>query len=346
MNKVGSFPSWLSDLAGMLQKKSEQTVTAETNVQNLPTVTWENETFYVKFDDNGATLYNKFANIAKEIENAKTIEDVDKFLNENLVTASKEDEEIEGNDELSKELEQIMSEEDSETDEETPVEETQDTNEESFSREEFDSLKNEVKEIREMLEKLLGKEEPENKLEARLASLETKCAELYRAYTVTENDQYDLNSQEEEMNHVKENIDISQKIIDKEHELDLSKQEDRGKLNADFLKEILDDVKDNIQDFVEDGIEEAKEVVKDVVENDTPVEDTVETPESDVLEESIILLEDPQMIEEFSNQVCPFCHNQQLAASGTVDNIIGVKCGSCDKEFAVNIDDNSIRYKK
>ena len=395
MNKVGSLPAWLNDLAGILQKKSEQkNIIAETNVLNLPTVNWEGETFYVRFDENGATLYNKFATIVKEIEHASSIDEVDKFLNANTVTASddsqsnnsldqlpedpkdsvqevsenegiidvtqpnapvveevlEEQNEQEDEDDLTKELEQIMLEEDDDDVQE---------DEESESDDEFVSLKNEVKELRELVENLIAKfespqeteketENPSNQLEERLAKLENKYAELYRAYTAPENDQYDLKCQDEEMKHVNEGIELSQKIIDKEHELDLSKQEERGKLNADFLKEILDDVKENLQDIVDDSIEEAKEVVEDVVENGVEPADAVSdsSEELEQPEEDIILLEDPDAIDEFSNQICPFCHQKHLSAVDIKNDVIGVKCANCEKEFAVNKKDNTIHYKK
>ncbi len=395
MNKVGSLPAWLNDLAGILQKKSEQkNIIAETKVLNLPTVNWEGETFYVRFDENGATLYNKFATIVKEIEHASSIDEVDKFLNANTVTASddsqsdnsldqlpedpkdsvqeasenegiidvtqpdapvveevlEEQNEQEDEDDLTKELEQIMLEEDDDDVQE---------DEESESDDEFASLKNEVKELRELVENLIAKfespqeteketENPSNQLEERLAKLENKYAELYRAYTAPKNDQYDLKCQDEEMKHVNEGIELSQKIIDKEHELDLSKQEERGKLNADFLKEILDDVKENLQDIVDDSIEEAKEVVEDVVENGVEPEDAVSdsSEELEQPEEDIILLEDPDAIYEFSNQICPFCHQKHLSAVDIKNDVIGVKCANCEKEFAVNKKDNTIHYKK
>ena len=420
MNKVSTLPTWLNDLASMLQKKSETEITAETTVRDLPTVNWEDETFYVKFGEHGATLYNKFATVVKEIDGAFSLEDVDKFLNENTVTASDEEPEVveaslaedvelplpedskdavqeaekevveitqpdapvveeianevteqtigndaETQDELTKELEQIMSEEDVPATEEyvenTSPEEVQLPDHNA----ELNSLKIEVKELRELVDKLLvmnseektaNIEEDDNSLENRVAALENKCAEMYKAYTAPANDQYDLKCQDQEMEHVNKNMELSQKIIDKEHELDLSKQEDRGKLNADFLKEILDDVKENLQDFVEDSIEETKEVVEDVVENDVAPEDAVSNDFPEVVfddegelkavNDDIILLEAPEAVEEFTDQVCPFCHQKHLSAFETNKGVVGVKCASCNKNFIVNMKNYKIYYKE
>jgi hypothetical protein len=59
------------------------------------------------------------------------------------------------------------------------------------------------------------------------------------ARTETPNDAYDLNSENEEVKHFEEAAQDTQKIIDKEHELDLSNMNDRVKLNENFLNELF-----------------------------------------------------------------------------------------------------------
>lgn len=370
MNKVSaSLPSWLNDLTEMLQKKKNE-ITA-INVQNLPTVNWEGETFYVKFNNDSATLYNKFATVVKELDNASTIEDVDRFLNENTVTASAEDETItdrhdaveevnektespadEFGDELTKQLEEIMTEEDTPaTDEQVDIEDPEEVSlptyqeDIAFLKEQVRSLTETVSNLTEQLKALTEPKESDLEVTSKIAELEKKYAELYHAYTAPDNDQYDLNSQEQEMKHVDECIELSQKIIDKEHELDLSKQSDRGKLNADFLKEILDEVKDSVQEAVEDSIEETKDIVEEVVEN--APEEACPNGDCDipVIEEDIILLDDPDSLDEFAKQVCPFCHEEKLEAVDMSDGKIQVKCANCSKEFSVEQDTNKIFAK-
>jgi gas vesicle protein len=145
------------------------------------------------------------------------------------------------------------------------------------------------------------------------------------------------------MKHVDECIELSQKIIDKEHELDLSKQSDRAKLDADFLKEILQEVKDNIADVVEETIDQAEETVEDVAENTEATDDVVE--DIPAVEEDIILLENPEELDEFEKQICPFCHESKLEASGIDGNKISVKCSNCSKEFSVDSETNQIFAK-
>ena len=183
---------------------------------------------------------------------------------------------------LTKELEDIMS--------APETQEVENTNE-------IESLRKEVAELKNLVNELLDKatqpelvpeisdseeeviasyeksmeecegEECENTLEKRVASLETKLAEMIHAYETIENDKYDLKSEEQEMEHVQKNKEVSEKILQKEHELDLSKQEDRGKLNADFLSDVLSEF--NIE------TNPVNEAVQEVVEN----EELVEEPE-------------------------------------------------------------------
>ena len=410
---MNAFPDWLNDLVGVLKEKKD--ITAETNVQNLPTVNWEDETFYVKFTQYGATLYNKFATIVKEIDGVSTIEEVDKYINDSTVVALKKqanselpqdphnnvEEAFEDNEQIEviednqdKVIEELLDEPVSLEEESNELTEELDKliNEDKApatkeymentepkdvplpdNNTEFLSLKNEVKELRTLVEDLIAKlntpqevneESNDITFANRLSKLEKKYAELYHAYC-DDDVCYDLNCEEEEMKHVNESIDLSQKILDKEHELDLSKQSERGMLNADFLKEILDDFKNNLQDYVEEtgdyieeindelqdtieeGIEETKDFIDEVCEEDIDCEEDMEEPEN--IEEDddvIILLEDPQAIEEFSEQICPLCHKHELAAIDMKNHHVNVKCASCQKDFDVDLDNNEIYYTK
>ena len=322
MNKTSSWPTWLNEFADALRNNEKR---AENNVLDLPTVNWQDETFYVKFNEHGATLYNKFATVVKEIDGVKDMESVDNFLNENSVVAAKEDveeevqvqdtdveQEIQTTDDV---VEEAMNDDtDTSTLEEIAEEETPVTVEDdSLTKEledimsapetqeventtDIEALQKEVAELRSIVNELLDKitqpelvpeisdeseeviasyeksieeecegEECENTLEKRVASLETKLAEMIHAYETIENDRYDLKSEEQEMKHVQENKEISEKILQKEHELDLSKQEDRGKLNADFLSEVLSEF--NIE------MNPVNEAVQEAIENEEPIEE-------------------------------------------------------------------------
>ena len=190
-------------------------------------------------------------------------------------------------------------------------------------------------------------------------------SEQQYAHTETPNDAYDLHSEDEEVKHFEEAAQDTQKIIDKEHELDLSNMNDRVKLNENFLNELFsigndipvenDDVEEVIEEPTEDIAEEP--MVEETVDAPVDIEEDVETPDDiEVVEETpeteedtieiqddsnpddvVIMLENPEDLEEFMNQVCPCCEEEKsLQGVAQIGDYVGVKCAKCGQEYAVN----------
>lgn len=100
----GKVAKWLEDFVNTMSGKKEEPVvnesenikTADINVQDLPKVVWNDETFYVLFDNEKSTakLYNRFSNEVTTIKNVNSIEDVDKHLNSTQVVTSEFDDEL------------------------------------------------------------------------------------------------------------------------------------------------------------------------------------------------------------------------------------------------------------
>ena len=85
--KSSPMPSWLDKLADVMQVKR----TAAVNVESLPTVSWKEETYYVNFTDDGnAVLYNRFGNKVTTVNSAKTMDDVEIFLDQDSIVAQSE----------------------------------------------------------------------------------------------------------------------------------------------------------------------------------------------------------------------------------------------------------------
>ena len=118
--------------------------------------------------------------------------------------------------------------------------------------------------------------------------------EAQHAYTSPENDVYDLNSQDEEVKHFNESEKATQKVIDREHELDLSKMSDRAKLNEYFLDDI--DKEMNVVDEALNDIPSHDELV-DMVEQDPQGagEEEIDTPE---VEDEVIKVDDETPTDE------------------------------------------------
>jgi hypothetical protein len=88
----GALPKWLNDLAECMRGDKQKKVAVK-NVQNLPKVNWKDETFYVDFTKQGAVLYNSFGNEVQLVDGATSVDEVNRYMNENSVVAS-----LDGND--------------------------------------------------------------------------------------------------------------------------------------------------------------------------------------------------------------------------------------------------------
>ena len=185
----------------------------------------------------------------------------------------------------------------------------------------------------------------------------TAFTEAQHAYTTPENDAYDLNSQDEEVKHFNDSANQTQKVLDKEHALDLSNMNDRAKLNEYFLLDLDNDIDDMVLDDEEIVPDETvKELTteelpqEEIVEEDSPAVEEIEIPVAEdipVIEDenpTILVLDNPESIEEFENQTCPICHQQKsLAGVQNAGDYIGVVCNHCGQEYAVGNDKIFVR---
>ena len=185
----------------------------------------------------------------------------------------------------------------------------------------------------------------------------TAFTEAQHAYTAPENDAYDLNSQDEEVKHFNDSANQTQKVLDKEHALDLSNMNDRAKLNEYFLLDLDNDIDDMVLDDEEIVPDETvKELTteelpqEEIVEEDSPAVEEIEIPVAEdvpVIEDenpTILVLDNPESIEEFENQTCPICHQQKsLAGVQNAGDYIGVVCNHCGQEYAVGNDKIFVR---
>ena len=520
----GTLPKWMSDLAECMRSDKQKKVAVK-NVQNLPKVNWKDETFFVDFTKQGAVLYNSFGNEVQLVDGAVSVEDVNRYMNENSVVASLDgndstdsqdqvdgiektadvDVDLDGGEEVLAEAEEsteqtesniddafeselqkiaeamdecedencepteevvveqcvdtpcndvvvgedeipqssddlegepsqsvedvceapaqeVMSEDcklntvsdclDTSSDmvgdtvyidghpctiegvitipagtevevveptkevcEETPCEEV----EEFVSKASYNKLLSLVKNLERKIakiEKCDGEDCAEDKKVAKRLKKRNKLVaftEAQHAYTVIPNDTYDLNSQELEVKHFNDSAALSQHIIDKEHELDLSNMRDRAKLNEYFLKDLLS-VYEGLGDVIEEAISPTEEIpceevpceevaVEPVEEpcvecdpteevvvvpvetkeelaplTEETIEEVLEAPVEDDLVE-VVLLDDEDLVNEFTEQSCPMCHAKKaLNGVRKVANVTGVACSKCGKEYAVTED--------
>ena len=208
-------------------------------------------------------LYNGFGNVVQDVAEAKSVEDVDHFLNDNNVVASVQAVESGAGDEFYDELARVMAvtAEDAQPTDEAPadgqatppVDAAEPTTEPTVEQ-----LASEVAELRRTVQAL---------------------SEQQYAYTTPANDAYDLNSQELEVQHFNEAAENTQRVIDEENMLDLTKPAHRGRLNYTFLNNLFGGLlSEEAKQQIIDGVEQ--QLTEDALTEDAPSEDapTVDEP--------------------------------------------------------------------
>lgn len=375
----GSFSSWMDTfLAGMAQKMSkeeslektaseivesvpeQETKVAEININDLEKVIWNDETFYVHFDDNGADVYNEFGNVVTTLKGFFSLVDVDKELNGKSVVVSASMDEIEENLQENSDFQDELAKAVSYIEDEKTLETAASTDEESNDFDKEDEAEADLE------SEIVAKEESNSneevfydtviavvsELETRLANLEEKT--LQQEYARTQEIQdLDTGAEVEEQKHYEETAQNTKDQIDKEQEKDLTTPQGRVELSQDKkeTENIVEDV-DTVEDTQENK-EESQDVIEEVEEKD--VEEIVEDS-TNVEENGVNVVEEKEKEEEeiktlssrdskiFKQAICPDCGEKELTLGKVASNLQGVFCGACPSEYAVNLDTEEI-YK-
>ena len=165
-----------------------------------------------------------------------------------------------------------------------------------------------------------------------------KTAELEHAYVVIPNQAYDIGAEDAEVQHFNETAENAKRVLDKEHELDITKPSERGKLDSSFLQELMN-VANDLNSLLENVDVEVAEPVQtetetEQVAEEEPVEDVVvELPDG---EYDVVILDNPEDINAFMEQTCPLCGENDLQGEDMIDDCVGVRCGHCNQKYVAN----------
>lgn len=115
INKNNKLAGWIEDfLTNFAKTTSDRAIeatketVAEININDLDKVVWNDETFYVFFDETGASIINVFGNIVTTLDGITTLDDVNKQLNSKQIVSTVE-ETLVVNAEIENEIEQALS---------------------------------------------------------------------------------------------------------------------------------------------------------------------------------------------------------------------------------------------
>lgn len=372
VTKSAGFAGWLDDFIKGLAPKNknimadnnevedEKVTVAEINVQDLQKVIWNDETFFVNFNPDGANVLNEFGNTVTAVAGAKTIEEVDEALNSQQVVAEEaveeglepveaEVESTEGND-FEEALNEVVAEIGGDVQDEVTTEQPQEND--------------------PVLEAIIA---GFGELESRMARFEEKVALVEQMYARSpELQNVDSQTQDEEVKHFTDSADQSAAEVAKEHSVDISTPAGRVELSqqpdevAQSVQEVsvqetpaqeapaqeTEDVQDTdeAQDAPVQDTQEVQQVqVQETEEVQEPVQDKVQ---DDSKEESEDSEEEPKVeklsgVAEkiFQSGVCPVTGEELVKSSKVTGNFLGIYSPKGNTEYAVNLENGEIfRY--
>lgn len=313
-----NFPNWLNDFVNSLAEKDnlskEITTEAAVNINDLPKVVWNDEKFFIMFDPeiNAATILNEFGNVVTTIQNATTVDDVDKALNSKQVIVSKKENKLD--DVFAQELDKISMYLDHQEDDEkndndyenqNVVSGTNDNMQNEASNVEFDMI--EIEEIEEVKEDEKDKEisivENIDNYEDSIDSLDIE--DIEDTEDIEEEKCYNEDIKND-INILYEKIDNLELIIDK-------MMNDNNNCNPPLNNFNSED--DQVE-YISDGTEDIIVIKLEGIDED-----------------------------KFKTASCPSCENELLKTK-IVKGFQGIKCsGGCGSEYAVNLKSGEI-FKK
>lgn len=382
-NNRNGVAKWLDDFAATLKSKQgeteqqslkqdsdqqdndQQEKLALINVKDLEKLVWNDETFYVMFDEFGATVINEFGNTVTTLQDAFDIDAVDTILNSKQIIATEEDED--GNldfDDFEEEIKKVSSYYDLENDVTPETDSPDNEADNDFVLLKISSLENKINELQKTIEALSIQEHARR----------------------DPGNVFDNDSQGREQEHYHETAQTTQNQIDAEKEIDLTTPKGRYELSEQGKVKITDEdiesgigeLAEEIEDFIENIDEDianedktsqdnigkldhniSESISEDVINEDgvsddiceeasisdeeTEIEEADENEESDkevkVASLNVLGTRDSNI---FKHGICIKCGENTLVKHALIDSFVKVSCNSCGEEYGVNIETEEI----
>ena len=311
-----NLPKWMDEFLTAYKTDSNDglTKTADLNVEDLPKIVWNEETFYVLFDTNKvnnkpcAHVVNEFGNIVTTLPDANTIELVDEKLNsKNIVPSDKSHEDTDVFEEELKKAAAYINDNTPDVDVfKSPVEEESVEIVDNVSEEPASSGSDSDKRIAE--------------LEANLNELKTQVNELIKSQEYARNpiiENLDLNVGAAEQAIFENSSKETEMEIAKEHELDMSTQTGRAALSQEL---------EEIQVAL---TEEPQEIMQG--DEDVSIVDLIEL--------------DADESNAFRQKMCPICNESNLVIETQDEKTADIVCQDCESSFKIDKDQDKIYIK-
>lgn len=380
-NINNKFAGWIEDFLTSFAKTTEaaKETVAEININDLDKVVWNDETFYVYFDEIGASVINVFGNIVTTLDGVTTLDDVNKQLNSKQIVSSV-DETLVVDAEMENEIEQALSSIADVNDDQAAQEYVESYNEQSNedNNTEFNEVQATLKPFNISEEKtaeLIGEKLAE--MEERLINTfeEKMNAMMEQMYArMNPGNVYDMGEQvqrEEVLKFTDEAAETEQQIA-QENAIDRTTVDNRYSTTPTVEEPVLDESVEEVEEsfeetFSEEVVEEtteevfeeevSEEVSEEVVEEILDEVEVLEESEAEEVTEDILELEEIEEVTEeidgvelegddaevFKEAKCPYC-STSLSKTAMKTNSIEVTCDnhSCGTRYSVDINTGKI----
>lgn len=335
VTKNNKLAGWIDDFVNAFANKESNERTAEININDLPKVVWNDETFYVFFEKEGASIINGFKNTVTTLPNIKTMEEVNKELNGKQIVSEFDGEAIEINAEIENEINKALA-------STILADEADDEKAENYVNSDQNADTNQPVVTTPAAPAASAAPGESNPVQA-----STHMAQGLEAYTTTLIQPDYIAKSAELMNDKLAEFETKiSEMLDKK--ISSVIEQIYARINPGNIYDLETDIQQQeIDKFTEEAVgtenqilmeneidrttPEGKYTVIDI--NDENVENAngeVELPEDEV--------------EIFKEGSCPVC-GSQLAKTGVNDNFINIKCDGCDVEYKVNTDNEKIYLK-
>lgn len=381
VNKNHKLAGWIDDFVSTFASKNTESVintetetkTAEININDLDKVTWNDETFYVYFDESGAAIINGFGNTVTTMPNIKTLDEVNQKLNEKQIVSEVNNDKMEIDALLENEIESalnnitesiiVASEEDDKKAEDyinndpnsNQIQNPAEQQPQVMASVEIDKFKARIAELESELEKC-SQSQPIELIASGLQDFDPskKTAELLNAkFAEFENTLNEKLAATVEQIYARINpgniYDLAEKIVQEEI--------------AKFTQEATETAEQINQENSIDGttlegkytVNKTTVITPDVIVNEVVInednsenDDEIDNEIDEVVNEPIDNEDEEEIIGEdaeiFKSASCPYCRST-LAKTGLKNNFAKVSCGGCGVKYKVNLNDGKIYLK-
>ena len=323
---------------------NEMNVTAEINIEDLPKVSWNDEVYYVFFDNDGASILNQFGNVVTTFAGIKTLDEVNEKLSEKQIT-SEVNNSLEINAEMENEINKAYNyiKADANDDEQKaenyinsyPNDQQNNLNQDNSNQDNSNQdnsnqdVNNQQNVYTAMVAELstmehLGKVEISNLIDDKLKNFENNLSNM-------------LN---EKVASIVEQVYCR---MNPGNSYDLSEQIIRNEIQK-FTNEVNNTLKQiNMENNIDRTTPEGKYTTRNVDENNENELDKLEQMDESNDDKFNIELPDDQQ-EIFKNGKCPNC-DSQLVNLGIKHKHYNIECTGCDIEYKINSDNEKIYIK-